>query len=68
MSQQAVTRSTDAAEQEVGEEEAAVEEADYENLSEEEEEVTRAELRKRHSAALTLTFSAVPASQHHSFA
>ena len=54
VSQHAVTRDMDAAEPEVDDEEAAAEEAGYESLSEEEEEVTWEELHERHSAALTL--------------
>ena len=57
----------DAAEPELDGEEAAGEEAGYESLSGEEEEVTW-ELHERHSAALTPTSSAVPALQRHSFA
>ena len=55
----------DTAKLEVDEEEATAEEAGYESMSREEEEVTWEELHERHSAALTPTSSAVPAPQHH---
>ena len=54
----------DAAEREVGEEEAAAEEAGSASLPGEKEEVTWEELRDG-ILALTSTFRAAPASQHH---
>ena len=64
LSQQAVTRSMDAAEREVGEEDAAAVGAGYESMSGEEEEVTWEKLRDG-ILSLTPKLSAVPAFQHH---